>query len=81
MAGRILSTAHGTHRGSFAAVDWLLFVAVGMIWGSSFLFMAIGLEAFRPGLVTWLRILFGAALLWMLPGVRTRIEPPISSRS
>jgi drug/metabolite transporter (DMT)-like permease len=74
MAGRILSTAHGTHRGSFAAVDWLLFATVGTIWGSSFLFMAIGLESFRPGLVTWLRILFGVALLWLLPGVRTRIE-------
>lgn len=74
MAGRILSTAHGTHRGSFAAVDWLLFAAVGTIWGSSFLFMAIGLEAFRPGLVTWLRVLFGAGLLWLLPGVRTRID-------
>ena len=74
MAGRILSTAHGTHRGSFAAVDWLLFATVGTIWGSSFLFMAIGLEAFQPGLVTWLRVLFGAALLWMLPGVRTRID-------
>jgi drug/metabolite transporter (DMT)-like permease len=36
--------------------------------------MAIGLEAFRPGLVTWLRVLFGAALLWLLPGVRTRID-------
>jgi drug/metabolite transporter (DMT)-like permease len=36
--------------------------------------MAIGLEAFRPGLVTWFRILFGAALLWVLPGVRTRID-------
>jgi drug/metabolite transporter (DMT)-like permease len=74
MGSRILSTAHGTHRGSFATVDWALFAAVGTIWGSSFLFMAIGLEAFMPGLVTWFRILFGAALLWLLPGVRTRID-------
>jgi len=70
MGSRILSTAHGTHRGAFAGVDWLLFVAVGTIWGSSFLFMAIGLEAFRPGLVTWLRILLGAAALWVVPGAR-----------
>jgi drug/metabolite transporter (DMT)-like permease len=74
MGTRILSTAHGTHRGSFAPVDWALFAAVGTIWGSSFLSMAIGLEAFRPGLVTWLRILLGAAVLWLLPGVRTRID-------
>jgi drug/metabolite transporter (DMT)-like permease len=70
MSGRILSTAHGTHRGAFAGVDWLLFLAVGSIWGSSFLFMAIGLEAFHPGLVTWLRILLGAGALWVVPGVR-----------
>jgi drug/metabolite transporter (DMT)-like permease len=70
MGTRILSTAHGTHRGSFAGVDWLLFGTVGTIWGSSFLFMAIGLEAFHPGLVTWLRILLGAAALWVVPGVR-----------
>jgi drug/metabolite transporter (DMT)-like permease len=70
MSGRILSAVHGTHRGAFASVDWLLFLAVGTIWGSSFLFMAIGLEAFRPGLVTWLRILFGAVALWIVPGVR-----------
>jgi drug/metabolite transporter (DMT)-like permease len=76
MGVRILSTAHGTHRGAFAGVDWLLFLAVGTIWGSSFLFMAIGLEAFRPGLVTWLRILFGAAAIWTFPGAgRAAFQP------
>jgi drug/metabolite transporter (DMT)-like permease len=70
MTARVLSTTHGTHRGAFAAVDWALFAVVGTIWGSSFLFMAIGLEAFRPGLVTWLRILLGAAALWAFPAAR-----------
>jgi drug/metabolite transporter (DMT)-like permease len=76
MAGRLLSTTHGTHRGAFTTADWALLTAVGTIWGSSFLLMAIGLEAFRPGLVTVLRILFGGAFLWSLPGARrVRIEP------
>jgi drug/metabolite transporter (DMT)-like permease len=74
MGTRVLSTAHGTHRGSFATLDWALFAVVGTIWGSSFLFMAIGLESFRPGLVTWIRILFGAGVLWVLPGVRAPID-------
>lgn len=74
MGGRVLSTAHGTHREAFAAIDWVLFAAVGTIWGASFLLIAIGLEAVRPGLITWLRILFGAAALWALPGARARIE-------
>ena len=74
MGTRVLSTTHGTHRGAFAGVDWVLFLVVGTIWGSSFLLMAIGLEAFHPGLVTWLRILFGASALWLIPGVRATID-------
>ncbi|HEY6102793.1 MAG TPA: DMT family transporter [bacterium] len=70
----VLTTTHGTHRGAFAAIDWALFLAVSAIWGSSFLFIAIALESFRPGLVTWLRVLFGTAVLWSLPGVRARID-------
>jgi drug/metabolite transporter (DMT)-like permease len=73
MGDRVLLTTHGTHRGAFAGVDWVLFLVVGTIWGSSFLFMAIGLEAFRPGLVTWLRVLFGASALWLTPGARAAL--------
>jgi drug/metabolite transporter (DMT)-like permease len=74
MGARVLSTAHGTHRDAFAPIDWLLFAAVGTIWGSSFLFIAIGLEAFEAGLITWLRILFGAAALWPLHRARVRFQ-------
>jgi len=74
MAARVLSTAQGTHRDAFAPIDWLLFATVGTIWGASFLLIAVGLEAFRPGLITWLRILFGAAALWPLRRARVRIE-------
>jgi drug/metabolite transporter (DMT)-like permease len=45
-----------------------------LIWGASFLFIAIGLDAFHPGLLTWLRVGFGALLMAMLPQARaTRI--------
>ena len=74
MTARVLSTAHGTHRSAFALVDWLLFAAVGTIWGSSFLFIAVGLESFEPGLVTWLRIVFGATALWSLRSARVRLD-------
>src|SRR5215211_7959450 len=74
MRARVLSTAHGTHREAFAAIDWLLFACVGTIWGSSFLFIAIGLESFEPGLITWLRIVFGAGALWPLRRARVRFE-------
>ena len=69
----VLSTSAGTHRGAFAAQDWGLFASIGAIWGSSFLFIALGLEAFEPGLITWLRIAFGAAVLWFVPTARTPV--------
>jgi drug/metabolite transporter (DMT)-like permease len=71
----VLSTAEGTHRGAFTGPDWALFAAIGGIWGSSFLFIAVGLEAFEPGLITWARVLLGAAVLWSLPASRTAIPP------
>lgn len=70
----VLTTSDGTHRGDFAPLDWVLFGSIGCIWGSSFLFIAIGLESFGPGLVTWLRVLLGAAVLWLAPAARTKVE-------
>jgi drug/metabolite transporter (DMT)-like permease len=70
VTARILSTAHGTNREEFSLADWALFLSVGTIWGSSFVFIAVGLEAFEPGLITWLRVLFGAAVLWFVPAAR-----------
>ncbi len=55
-------------------VDWLLFVAIGLIWGSSFVLIEVGLEAFSPGLLTWIRVATGAGVLWVLPRARSPIE-------
>jgi drug/metabolite transporter (DMT)-like permease len=76
-AGRsrsVLSTTAGTHLGAFSPLDWVLFVCIGGIWGASFLFIAIGLNAFEPGLITWLRVGLGAATLWFLPGARRPVD-------
>jgi drug/metabolite transporter (DMT)-like permease len=70
----VLSTSVGTHRGAFAASDWALFASIGAIWGSSFLLIAIGLDAFEPGLITWMRVLFGAATLWLVPAARLPLD-------
>ena len=64
---KILSTSEGVNREAFSPLDWTLFVAVALIWGSSFLLMDIGLEAFEPGLITLLRVGLGAAALWLVP--------------
>lgn len=71
---RVLSTSVGTNRDAFSATDWARFVGVSVIWGSSFLFIAVGLDAFAPGLITWLRVASGAAVLLVLPGARAPID-------
>jgi drug/metabolite transporter (DMT)-like permease len=70
MANRLLTTSHGTNREAFTGKDWALFSSLSLIWGASFLFMAIGLDHFHPGLVTWLRVGFGAAVMAALPKAR-----------
>ena len=80
MSRGVLSTSVGTHRGAFTPLDWGLFASIGAIWGASFLFIAIGLDAFEPGLITWLRVLFGAATLWLVPASRTPIAREDRSR-
>lgn len=56
-----------TETRSFEPLDWGLLATAAGIWGSSFLLMDIALDHFEPGLVTWLRVLFGASVLWSLP--------------
>lgn len=70
MSSRIITTSHGTNREAFKATDWGLFFALGGIWGASFLFIAIGLDAFHPGLVTLLRVGFGALTIALVPKAR-----------
>ena len=59
----LISTSHGTRPEAFGPTEWLLLASIALIWGSSFVFIVIGLDAFAPGLVTTLRIVFGAACL------------------
>ena len=45
-------------------IDWLLFVLLGFLWGSSYLFIKIGVDAgLAPFTLVMLRLLIGAALL------------------
>lgn len=77
---RILTTSEGLNRDAFAPLDWGLFLGVSLIWGSSFLLMDIGLEAFEPGLITWMRVGLGAAALWLVPDARSPIDRADRSR-
>lgn len=59
---------------SFAPLDWALLLGTGLMWGSSFLMITVGLDDFPPTTVVWLRLLFGAVTLALLPGSRTRLR-------
>ena len=59
--------------------NWLLFGLLGLIWGSSYLFIKIGVDAAGPFTLVTLRCLFAAAFLALV--VRAAHEPlPRSGR-
>lgn len=67
-------TATGTHRGAFGWTEWGLLAGIALIWGSSFLFIEVGLEAFSPGVVTMTRVVLGAATLALFRQSRAPID-------
>lgn len=72
---RLVSTSTGTNLDAFGGAEWALLAAIAAIWGSSFVLMEIGLGAFRPGLVTLLRVGLGATALALFPRARrTRVD-------
>ncbi|MEM7142311.1 MAG: DMT family transporter [Actinomycetota bacterium] len=69
------TTEQPAEEASFAPLDWGLLIVPAVIWGGSFLFMAIGLDAFEPGVVTLLRVLFGLVALVFLPAAKATVDP------
>ncbi|MBM3695604.1 MAG: DMT family transporter [Actinobacteria bacterium] len=70
----VLTTAPGTRREAFGPVEWALVAAVALMWGSSFLWIAEGLDHFSPPVVTLSRLLLGAAALALFPRTRRPVE-------
>jgi drug/metabolite transporter (DMT)-like permease len=46
-------------------IEWLLFVALGFMWGSSYLFIKIAVDSFGTFTLIALRLVIGAAFLWV----------------
>jgi drug/metabolite transporter (DMT)-like permease len=57
----VISTARGSRAEAFGPVEWGLLASIAAMWGSSFVLVAQGLEAFRPGMIAFLRIALGTA--------------------
>jgi drug/metabolite transporter (DMT)-like permease len=70
----LLATSEGTTSGAFAPMDWALVLFCSLVWGSSFLFIAEGLEAFPAETVAFLRVGFGLLTLSLFPSARQRID-------
>jgi drug/metabolite transporter (DMT)-like permease len=68
------TTDYGTNREAFNASEWGLLAGIALIWGSSFVFIAIGLDAFNPGVITLTRIALGAMTLAVFPKARVAID-------
>lgn len=67
---RLVETAEGLSADAFGGAEWGLFTFTALVWGSSFLWMDIGLDALAPGVVTFLRIGLGATALASFPRAR-----------
>lgn len=54
-------------------IDWLIFIALGFMWGSSYLFIKLAVDDFGTFTLVALRLTVGAALLWVV--VRIARQP------
>ncbi len=71
---RVLSTAPGTRPQAFGLADWGLLATAALIWGSSFVLIAEGVEVFAPPVVSWGRLVLGALALSLAPASRRPID-------
>ena len=61
-------------HGAYGVAEYGLMLGSSAIWGASFLLIAESLEHFRPGVVTFVRIVVGAATLGLFPAARRPID-------
>ena len=74
MRSSLPATASGTNVHAYTLSDWGLLTAIALIWGSSFLFMEIGLRSFEPGVITMVRIALGAGTLALFAKARAPVD-------
>ena len=64
-----------------ALFPWFLFFALGIMWGSSYLFIKLGVETLQPFQLIATRMLIGAAILWAIVVVWKRQTLPRDART
>ena len=71
----LLETGSGSRTEAFGVREWGLLASIALIWGSSFLFIDVGLEALAPGVIALARVALGVAALSLVPAARRPIGP------
>jgi len=56
-------------------INWLIFLALGFMWGSSYLFIKLAVDDFGTFTLVALRLLVGAILLWVVVRVAGQALP------
>ena len=69
----LLETGSGSRTEAFGVREWGLLASIALIWGSSFLFIDVGLEALAPGVIAVARVALGVAALALVPAARRPI--------
>jgi drug/metabolite transporter (DMT)-like permease len=76
-----LADVHDPHmiRTRMNRSDWLILLALALIWGSAFFFISVAVHAIPPLTYVWLRLTIAAAGLWLFLWWKgERIELPRS---
>jgi drug/metabolite transporter (DMT)-like permease len=64
----------GSRPGAYGATEWGLTLTIGVIWGSAFLWIAMGVDHFSPGVVAFSRVALGAGALALFSRARRGID-------
>ena len=64
----------GSRTAAYGPAEWLLTFTIGLIWGSAFLWIALGVDFLSPGVVAFGRVALGAAALAAFPAARRAIH-------
>lgn len=64
----------GSRPAAYGAAEWGLTATIGLIWGSAFLWIAIGVDSLSPGVVAFGRVFLGGVVLLLFRTARRAIE-------
>lgn len=63
----------GSRPEAFGLTEWMLLCGVAVVWGSSFMFMEMGLQSLHPSVIATARLLLGAGTLALFPLARRAV--------